>query len=136
MMRRSQSFIFGGSEVLMSTTTWCNMSKKLQRIFENLIQHFYCFPELIIYKGNLQNPYQTLYSRIWLGILHVFPKCLNRFFDDQKKLFSKTFFFEQKLFYEELGFKFLLESEQPNMVCSRHLEFCKSIENVSKSRIS
>ena len=33
------------------------MIRKLQRIFE--IQHFYFFPELVIYKGNLPNPMQT-----------------------------------------------------------------------------
>ena len=75
----------------MSTTTWCNMSRKLQRIFE--IQHFYYFPELVIYKGNRPNPYQILYSRDWLEISHVFSKCLNCFFDKKKNTFFKKKFF-------------------------------------------
>ena len=53
-----------------------------------------------------------------------------------KKKLRPNFFFEQYVFYEVLRFKFLLESEQPNLIYSRDLQAQKSTENVSKSRIS
>ena len=62
----------------------------------------------------------------------------HHFFDEMKKYFlnffsvekknenfstsSKNIFFEQYYFYEVLRFQFLLESGQPNMICSRDLQ--------------
>ena len=45
---------------------------------------------------------------------------------------SKKTFFEQYTFYEVLRFKFLLESEQPNMISSRDSQLGKWTENVSR----
>ena len=50
--------------------------------------------------------------------------------------FIQNIFFEQYTIYEVLRFKFLLESEKPNMICSRDSQCPKIIENVSRSRIS
>ena len=72
----------------------------------------------------------------------------HHFFDEMKKYFlnffsvekknekfstsSKNIFFEQYYFYEVLRFKFLLESGQPNMICSRDSQQWFLIENVSR----
>ena len=64
-------------------------------------------------------------------------KSLKSFFLTEKK--SKNFStsskkknFEQHYFYEVLRFNFLLESGQPNMICSRDSPFGFLIENVSR----
>ena len=85
MMRRSQNFIFGGFEVLMSTTTWDNIIPKLQVIFE--ISSFGFFVELLVYKGNLLNSVELKFDR------QIQKKC--EFFESnishrKKNFFSKT----------------------------------------------
>ena len=49
---------------------------------------------------------------------------------------SKTKKIEQYCLSEVLRFKFLLESDQQNMICSHDSPFGFLIENVSKSRVS
>ena len=71
----------------MSTTTWCNMIQKLQRIFE--IQHFYFFQDWWFIKEICQ----TLYIRFWFGFSHVFSKIFELFFRWSTKIFFQNIFF-------------------------------------------
>ena len=48
------NLVFVGYQVLISTTTWCNIIPKFQIIFE--MSSFEFFVGLVIYKGNLLNP--------------------------------------------------------------------------------
>ena len=102
--------------------------------------HFFSRPKKsskIIFQKMMKN--QWKWSKIMI---------FHHFFDEMKKYFlnfflvekknenfstsSKTIFFEQYYFYEVLRFKFLLESGQPNMICSRHSPQWFLIENVSR----
>ena len=92
MMRRSYNLIFGGYEVLISTTTWCNIISKLPLILE--ISNFYFFDGLVIYKGNLPNPIEREFDCRKLQKLTYFPISLRgwitnvalRFFMDPENL--------------------------------------------------
>ena len=105
--------------------------------------HFFSRP-----KKSSKNIFQKMMKNQWKSSKIIKNHDFSSFFWWNEKIFfelflvekkseifstsSKNIFFEQYTFYEVLRFKFLLESEQPNMVCSRDLEPWKWTENVSR----
>ena len=99
--------------------------KKVQKIFFHFI------------KKKMKNHDFWWFLMIFIDFSSFFGKYFVNFFLVEKKnenfsTSSKTIFFEQYYFYEVLRFKFLLESGQPNMICSRHSPQWFLIENVSR----
>ena len=126
--RESSTFILQYIVVLISTTEPENMSPQL-RLGVKLS------PVLVFGSQNCVQPTIPIVNLIGNTIeIHVFSLYFPLGNEEKNNFHSEIFSivkFEQYTIYEVPRSKFLLESEQPNMVCSRDSPCRKWIESVT-----